>query len=627
MESKRIRAQYQREYMREYRKRKKEAQNCENVNRSVAMSNNERTKWCRQRKLERQANDSGSSASIVIDSCVVSESVTQVQNTENGKRVKKRVAKSNKERTRLCRQRKLERQILEFISHNSASTFAVPESTNISGLRENVIGDIGLHYGINEIMVDEIKLEPDPDPLAVTKNNDADTETKKSSSMGRNVLVEHKDEIKLEYIDSVCDPLSLVKTEETPDDMPFPSPKCEPVESCNVDTMKDELVLEPLSGGDHTRRSVVWLHSHEDGRTLESDTRLNSVQSSSSTKHVQPYILRSDEIPFRCDINGKNFYSNHKISRYTRGSKDIRAHCFKQTSSEHGIGKYLPENVKQVYLCLICSKDFNELSQLNEHILTHSELKPWKCEICGRTFRLSSQLKCHVQLHFGIKPFKCKICGKEFKYADVLNVHIRSHTGENPYTCDVCDKNFRSKESIRIHMLSHTGQKPYLCDICGKGFKQSNHLKEHVAIHNGYKPFICDICGKGLTQSHSLKKHLRLHAEKMHFKCRVCDKNFTRKEDLTIHMRCHTGDIVFDCDICGKEFISYHQLKQHVPIHTAAKDYDCKFCGKSFSRLRYLDNHLRNIHNTEKPFTCDICNKSYKYKKSIITHLRSHSDH
>lgn len=150
MECKRTRAQCQREYMREYRKRKKEAQNCENVNRSVAMSNNERTKWCRQRKLERQANDSGSSASIVIDSCVVSESVTQIQNTENGKRVKKRVAKSNKERTRLCRQRKLERQILEFISHNSASTFAVPESTDISGIRENVIGDIGLHYGINE---------------------------------------------------------------------------------------------------------------------------------------------------------------------------------------------------------------------------------------------------------------------------------------------------------------------------------------------------------------------------------------------------------------------------------------------------------------------------------------------
>ncbi|XP_069673414.1 uncharacterized protein [Periplaneta americana] len=101
-------------------------------------------------------------------------------------------------------------------------------------------------------MMDGIKLEPDADLSAVSNTDDVDLEKKTNLSM-------NMDEMNFQHDNSACDPTSLVNSEEPPDDRLFPILKFEPEEElCNMDTVQDELVLEPMSCGDErTERKMA----------------------------------------------------------------------------------------------------------------------------------------------------------------------------------------------------------------------------------------------------------------------------------------------------------------------------------------------------------------------------------
>lgn len=76
---------------------------------------------------------------------------------------------------------------------------------------------------------------------------------------------------------------------------------------------------------------------------------------------------------------------------------------------------------RKMFKCVICSKQYNTLKTLKQHIQSH--VRKRKCEICEKSFTRLEKLLLHQKNVHGIhkekKPkltsFTCKVCNKTFE--------------------------------------------------------------------------------------------------------------------------------------------------------------------------------------------------------------------
>lgn len=65
-------------------------------------------------------------------------------------------------------------------------------------------------------------------------------------------------------------------------------------------------------------------------------------------------------------------------------------------------------------------------------MMNHKGERNWKCSICSKGFLIEWDLELHMRTHTNIRPYICEICGKIYpSYTDKFNFKVYTFTNEN----------------------------------------------------------------------------------------------------------------------------------------------------------------------------------------------------
>ncbi|XP_037537535.1 zinc finger and BTB domain-containing protein 41 [Nematolebias whitei] len=362
--------------------------------------------------------------------------------------------------------------------------------------------------------------------------------------------------------------------------------------------------------------------------------------------------VHTGEKPFQCDIC-LQFYSTksnltvHKKKHASDAPFQKKEHkcpfCNKLHASKKTLAKHVkrfhPDHTQEFlatrrkksegWKCAICSKTFSRRPHLQEHMILHTQDRPFKCSFCDEYFRSRfARLKHQEKYHLG--PFPCEICGRQFNDTGNRKRHIEcTHGGKRKWTCFVCGKSVRERTTLREHLRIHSGEKPHLCSICGQSFRHSSSYRLHLRVHHDDKRYECDECGKTFIRHDHLTKHQKIHSGEKAHQCEECGKCFRRHDHLTVHYKSvHLGEKVWQkyktavhqCEVCKKEFKGKSSLEMHFRTHSGEKPHKCPECHQTFRIKKTLTKHMV-IHSDARPFSCPHCNATFKRKDKLKYHV------
>ncbi|XP_060006941.1 PR domain zinc finger protein 15 isoform X2 [Lagenorhynchus albirostris] len=241
-------------------------------------------------------------------------------------------------------------------------------------------------------------------------------------------------------------------------------------------------------------------------------------------------------------------------------------------SSRHGIRRKLVRQLgehRRVYQCSICSKVFQNSSNLSRHVRSHGD-KLFKCEECTKLFSRKESLKQHVSYK-----------------------HSRNEVdSEYRYRCGTCEKTFRIQSALEFHNC-RTDDKTFQCEMCFRFFSTNSNLSKHKKKH-GDKKFACEVCNKMFYRKDVMLDHQRRHLEGVR-RVKREDAEAGGAENLVRYRKEPSG-----CPVCGKVFSCRSNMNKHLLTH-GDKKYTCEICGRRFFRVDVLRDHI-HVHFKLQPW-------------------------
>ncbi|KAJ8916018.1 hypothetical protein NQ315_010886 [Exocentrus adspersus] len=141
----------------------------------------------------------------------------------------------------------------------------------------------------------------------------------------------------------------------------------------------------------------------------------------------------------------------------------------------------------------------DEVEIKEEELADFTNEAPYKCGICGHRTITDVLLKVHMKLHLVKRQHKCNICSQTFSFVTELNSHILTHTEEkNSYHCEVCGRDCFTEEDLHKHYRVHTKEKPFKCKLCFRAFSDDSYLRIHERSHHG-EDYLKEAMKKGGT--------------------------------------------------------------------------------------------------------------------------------
>ncbi|NXT37839.1 PRD15 protein, partial [Pelecanoides urinatrix] len=360
-------------------------------------------------------------------------------------------------------------------------------------------------------------------------------------------------------------------------------------------------------------------------------------------------------------VLGKMPSATNSISSVTKFAHHQNTMSLKRSlilSSRHGIRRKLIKQLgehKRVYQCSICSKIFQNSSNLSRHIRSHGD-KLFKCEECAKLFSRKESLKQHVSYKHSRNEvdseyrYKCTTCEKAFRIESALEFH-NCRTDDKTFQCEMCFRFFSTNSNLSKHKKKH-GDKKFACEICNKMFYRKDVMLDHQRRHlEGvrrvkredfehstenmvrYKkePSGCPVCGKVFSCRSNMNKHLLTHGDKK-YTCEICGRKFFRVDVLRDHIHVHFKDIALMDDHQREEFIGKIGISSEENDDNSDESadsephkYSCKRCQLTFGRGKEYLKHIMDVHK-EKGYGCSICNRRFALKATYHAHMVIHRE-
>ncbi|XP_040386289.1 PR domain zinc finger protein 15 isoform X10 [Cygnus olor] len=350
--------------------------------------------------------------------------------------------------------------------------------------------------------------------------------------------------------------------------------------------------------------------------------------------------------------------AEERIMELVLGKMPSTTNSISSVTNRHGIRRKLIKQLgehKRVYQCSICSKIFQNSSNLSRHIRSHGD-KLFKCEECTKLFSRKESLKQHVSYKHSRNEvdneyrYKCTTCEKAFRIESALEFH-NCRTDDKTFQCEMCFRFFSTNSNLSKHKKKH-GDKKFACEICNKMFYRKDVMLDHQRRHlEGvrrvkreefehstenmvrYKkePSGCPVCGKVFSCRSNMNKHLLTHGDKK-YTCEICGRKFFRVDVLRDHIHVHFKDIALMDDHQREEFIGKIGISSEENDDNSDESadsephkYSCKRCQLTFGRGKEYLKHIMDVHK-EKGYGCSICNRRFALKATYHAHMVIHRE-
>lgn len=293
---------------------------------------------------------------------------------------------------------------------------------------------------------------------------------------------------------------------------------------------------------------------------------------------------------------------------YREGQTNAKSDAATHVSDMSSLREAQKPQADGEFKCKFCTKSFMKPRNLRRHILTHTEVKPYRCKACDSCFSRYDHLKVHQSRCKG-KRRRLEVCIPKISLDDIgkgwqNKFGFQSSEKQQAFECNVCSKTFSVQSELSRHVAMFHVTKSFRCTQCGKSYAHESTLKKHKKLRrcrrfSSETKASVDPPTENVTKVVKSKILQRIQPFNKKYKhvCSYCPRAFQCSGQLRVHTRLHTGEKPFSCDDCGEKFIRNDYLQRHWAKCTKRVEQTtsvlCERCGRFFSKDK-IENHRKS---------------------------------